>query len=510
MHRILPLIVATLVAFMAHDRAVHASPITPPLSTSGSRIVDSGGRTTVLQGVNWFGFETSNHVVHGLWQRDYRDMLAQVRRLGFNTIRLPFSLQALTSPTVSGVDFSDGKNAALRGASPQRAMDVIIDEAARQGLLVILDCHSGPDDGYTEPLWYGNGYSEDDWVDAWQGLARRYRNRPNVIGADLKNEPHGEAGWGTGGPTDWRRAATRAGNAVLSIAPRWLILVEGIGGSVAGEQLSTHWWGGNLQGVRTAPVRLSVPGRLVYSPHEYGPGVHPQPWFQRPDMARVLADRWQKEFGFIVQRGLAPLLVGEFGGRRVDTASAEGRWQRQFLDYLGRTGISWTYWALNPNSGDTGGVLEDDWTTVDEAKMALLSRLIRRRRIEGGRAAPAGSAPKPAPSRGPAPAVGGKPQAPARPAPTAVSITVQEESRWDGGSCAHLVITGPDDDLGRASVTLDVPAGTEITQLWNAEASATTGRVRITLPPWARVQPGSPYTATGFCVKGPGPVKVVR
>ena len=59
-------------------------------------------------------------------------------------------------------------------------------------------------------------------------------------------------------------------------------------------------------------------------------------------------------------------------------------------------------------------------------------------------------------------------------------------------------------------MTLDVPAGTEITQLWNAEASATTGRVRITLPPWARVQPGSPYTATGFCVKGPGPVKVVR
>jgi endoglucanase len=170
--------------------------------------------------------------------------------------------------------------------------------------------------------------------------------------------------------------------------------VEGIGGSVLGERLTTHWWGGNLQGVRTAPVRLSRPRQLVYSPHEYGPGVFPQPWFQRPDMARVLADRWEKEFGFIVRRGIAPLLVGEFGGRKVDPVSAEGRWQRQFLDYIGDTAMSWTYWSLNPDSGDTVGSLRDDWLSVDEPKMRLLAELIRRRRAEGGRA------PSADPSRG--------------------------------------------------------------------------------------------------------------
>jgi endoglucanase len=156
-------------------------------------------------------------------------------------------------------------------------------------------------------------------------------------------------------PRRRRRAVRRAALALL---------VEGIGGSVAGERLRIHWWGGNLQGVRRHPVRLSRPSQLVYSPHEYGPGVFDQPWFRRPDMARVLADRWHKEFGFIAEQGIAQLLVGEFGGRQVDTASTEGRWQRQFLDYLGRTGTSWTYWALNPNSGDTGGILQDDWTTV--------------------------------------------------------------------------------------------------------------------------------------------------
>ena len=36
------------------------------------------------------------------------------------------------------------------------------------------------------------------------------------------------------------------------------------------------WWGENLVGARTQPVVLSVPGRLVYSPHVYGPSVFMQ------------------------------------------------------------------------------------------------------------------------------------------------------------------------------------------------------------------------------------------
>ena len=389
MHRASLFLLALLVtaSFGVHGRSTAtADPssgraIEGPLSTKGARIVDAGGRTVVLQGVNWFGFETGNHVVHGLWTRDYKEMLAQIRRAGFNTIRLPFSLEALRSKTIAGVDFSNGKNADLRGATPLQAMDAIVHEAARQRLTILLDNHSGPDDGYQAPLWYGQGYSEDDWVAAWKMLAARYRDDANVIGADLKNEPHGEATWGTGGATDWRRAAERAGNAVLSVNPRWLILVEGIEGSVPGGKLSGSWWGGNLEGVRTAPVRLSRPDRIVYSPHEYGPGVFYQPWFQGSDVAGALADRWQKGFGYIADQGIAPLLVGEFGGRDVGLDTAEGRWQRQFLDYLSRTGASWTYWSWNPDSGDTGGVLNDDWTSVNQPKLELLQQTIAHKAI---------------------------------------------------------------------------------------------------------------------------------
>jgi endoglucanase len=39
----------------------------------------------------------------------------------------------------------------------------------------------------------------------------------------------------------------------------------------------------------------------------------------------------------------------------------------------GVNGISFTFWSLNPNSGDTGGILNDDWTTVNTRKQNILN-----------------------------------------------------------------------------------------------------------------------------------------
>ena len=367
---------ASAPAYADATRLPH-SPIDFPLSTAGARIVDADGDTVVLQGVNWFGMETANHAPHGLWTRDYKDMLKQIADLGFNVVRLPFSIEAIRSATASGIDFGNGRNASLHGKRPLQIMDEIIAEAGRQGLMVILDNHSQSDDGYMYDLWYGqDGFTRADWISTWRMLAERYDDVDNVVGYDLKNEPHGRATWGTGGPTDWRLAAERAGRAVLKQDPDALILVEGIEGHVADGKLDRHWWGGNLEGVRTQPVRLGKPGHVVYSPHEYGPGVFAQTWFSDPNMSAILADRWQKGFGYITEKGIAPVLVGEFGAKNVTPDTVEGKWITQFADYLKKTGTSWTFWAWNPNSGDTGGVLNDDWTTVNAAKVALLQSIL--------------------------------------------------------------------------------------------------------------------------------------
>jgi endoglucanase len=356
--------------------AATAAEIQPPLATRGTDIVDRSGRPVVLRGVSWFGMETETHVPHGLWARDWKEMLAQIRATGFNLVRIPWSVNAIRSAQVAGIDFTKGANADLAGRAPLEVLDRIVAEADRQGLLVLLDCHRLNDDRIPE-LWYGDGFTEADWLDAWRTMARRYGTAANVIGADVKNEPHGAASWGTGDErTDFRLAAERCGDTIHEIAPHWLIVVEGVEKNVPGQQLSGHWWGGNLEGVRAAPVRLKTRHRVVYSPHEYGPGVSDADWFKDPAFPANLPDRWDKGFAYIVREGIAPVLVGEFGGRETGPDTREGVWQRAFVEFLRERRLGFVYWSWNPTSGDTGGLLADDWLTIVEPKRRLLAPLL--------------------------------------------------------------------------------------------------------------------------------------
>jgi endoglucanase len=199
-------------------------------------------------------------------------------------------------------------------------------------------------------------------------LANRYRGNATIIGADLHNEPHGPATWGDGHPlTDWRAAAERAGNAVLQANPDWLVFVEGI----EHHDDDWYWWGGNLSLAGQLPVQLSVPNKLVYEAHDYGPEVSSQKWFQTPSFPQNLAGIWNSHWAYLKLTGIAPVLVGEFGGRSVGT-DQEGVWQRMLVDYLKSNGFDYTYWCWNPNSGDTGGILNDDWITLNPAKLEIL------------------------------------------------------------------------------------------------------------------------------------------
>src|SRR5687767_2700844 len=95
--------------------------------TSGINILDQNNQVVRIAGVNWFGFETANYVVHGLWSRDYKDMLNQIKSLGYNTIRLPYSNQLFDAgSTPNGIAFDGGKNADLAGLTGIQVMDKII------------------------------------------------------------------------------------------------------------------------------------------------------------------------------------------------------------------------------------------------------------------------------------------------------------------------------------------------------------------------------------------------
>jgi endoglucanase len=336
-----------------------------PLHASGAKLVDAGGREVRLTGVNWSGMETNAFVPLGLNSRNVDDMLDQIAAAGFNTIRLPYSNQLLDL-TVKPLGINLALNAQLQGLNGLGVMDYIVNGAGRRGVRVILDRHRPSADAQTE-LWYTDKVPEARWIDDWVMLARRYRGNDAVVGADLTNEPHGAATWGDDSPaTDWRLAAERAGNAILEVNPDWLIIVEGIQ-HVGGD---TYWWGGNLSSAAQAPVRLSRPERLVYSAHDYGPDESGQSWLQATGFPANLPDVWRSHWAYLQQDGIAPVLVGEFGGRSIG-ADAEGVWQRSLVDFLKQGGFSYAYWVWNPDPW-IGGLLLDDHGTLDRAKVDLL------------------------------------------------------------------------------------------------------------------------------------------
>lgn len=403
-----------------------------------------------LTGVNWFGFETSSYVVHGLWSRDYKSMLQQIHDLGFNCIRIPWS-NAMIGKNPNGIQINaygvdaytgrTGLNTDLEGLSSLEVLDKIIQEAGNLGLYIILDNHSRAADGYmNETLWYTDTFSEDQWISDWVMMATRYKNQSNVIGADLNNEPHGNtgtgskppAGWGYDTPgyphTDWKAAAERCGQAVLAANPNLYIIVEGV------EQYddSTYWWGGNLSGVRDYPITAIPANRLIYSPHEYGPEVYQQSWFSDPSFPANMPAIWDQYFWFIYKQNIGPVLFGEFGIKEAsaaDPSSTAYKWFTTFMQYVGSK-ASWTFWCMNPNSGDTGGILKDDWVSVNTAKYNLIKPYL------------AGAAPTPTPTSTPTPTATPTPTPTATPTPTPTSTptptptpTVTPTPTPPGGTC---------------------------------------------------------------------------
>ncbi|MEM7056062.1 MAG: cellulase family glycosylhydrolase [Pseudomonadota bacterium] len=348
-----------------------------PLSTSGNQIIDANGNAVQIRAVNWFGAENDVRAPHGLWQRPMTEMMDQMVAEGFNAIRLPFSVQNILEDQVATAVNGDPS---LAGLTTLEIFDRIVAYAEEIGIKIILDAHRITQGNGAEGIWYSGEYDEADWIDTWELLAERYGDSSAVIGADLLNEPH-LGTWGTGNRNDWAAAAEQAGNAVLDVAPNWLILVEGIG-TYDGDN---YWWGGQLQGVRDRPVELNVDNKLIYSPHDYPASVFNQPWFND---GSNLYDVFRENWGFIYEEGIAPVLLGEFGSRLENAQDL--LWADAITAYLGgdfdgdgisdlnadAVGPSFAWWSWNPNSGDTGGYLLDDWVTIRQNAADLLDPLL--------------------------------------------------------------------------------------------------------------------------------------
>ena len=370
------------------------------LTTDGDRIVDQNGTEVWLTGCNWFGYNTGSNLFDGVWACNMREALESIADHGFNLLRIPMSAELLlqwSNGEYPEANYNHAYNPELESMNSLEIFDYALDILAANGVKVMIDIHSLPTDamGHNLPLWYTDSMTVDDFYEALDWLSARYANNDTIIAYDLKNEPHGKASepdhaiWNDSeDANNWRYVAQTAGNIILDNNPHALIVIEGIQiypidpaannfTSTNDEDYYNSWWGGNLRAVADYPIDFGSPERnaqVVYSPHDYGPAVYAQPWFEGGFTYESLyEDYWHDAWLYIDEEQIAPLLIGEWGGFMSGDNLTWMTYMRQLIaDYH----LNHTFWCFNANSGDTGGLVLDDFVTWDTEKYNFVREVL--------------------------------------------------------------------------------------------------------------------------------------
>ena len=389
-----------------------------PLSTSAGRIVDARGEDFILKGVNWWGANgsqypystdhskgTDTHAMpFGLHMQNIDTIVQSIKSAGFNTVRLPFSNEMLHDKTPAEVTWV-GPNTSLIGRTPIEVFDTIIQKLTDEGIFVLLNNHSTTTHWCCNydfnGLWFGKNpyYSQtpEEWIADWQMMARRNAHNPKVIGADLRNEVRPlrmqhiplpkNPNWGRKNKRDWHKYATRAGNAIHTINPRLLIVVEGINAQV---RLLSQLTFPHLSPVHKRPIVLNIPNKLVYEVHNYSFSwskanlLMPNKQVKYIDLStEERHNHYEQLWGFVMEKDfehVAPVIVGEFG------CSSDGKdvelWLRDLSAYMQKKRIGYCWWTLEEELFNTGsyGIMNEEMNQVNvqqDWRWEYLSPLIK-------------------------------------------------------------------------------------------------------------------------------------
>ena len=309
-----------------------AAPAAPGFSTlraSGRQIVNESGETVRLRGVNLGGWLVKEgYILHfpgesldapseidralvdlagpvagprllDEWRAQWITAadLAEIRALGFNSVRLPLHYDLLWD-LARGVPREDGF----------AFLDQVVGWCERERLWLFLDLHCAPggqnagniSDSDGVARLYTDAASQEATIGLWQAIASRYRERGAVIGGyDLLNEPVFQPG------SEVSRYFDRLARAVRAADARHLIVLEG------------NSWASDFS-IFGAPPDAN----LVYSFHKY--------WNANDEASIAPYVAFSKRWG-------VPLWLGETGENSKE-------WYRDALALVRRHEIGWCFW----------------------------------------------------------------------------------------------------------------------------------------------------------------------
>ena len=391
--------------------------------------------------------------------------LKELKAQGITMLRLPISPQTLDANDPQGKAPNLKNHESVRQTNSRQGLEDFLKAAAAENIQVFIDIHScsnfvgwraGRIDArppYVDATRAGYDFTREgyscsatgnpssvkviqDYTEAkWLATLKEVAGLPaqlginNLVGIDIFNEPW-DYTW-----QDWKTLSEHAYEAIDSVNPNLLVIVEGVSGSANnqdgtpdtkdevpnGDKAVNPNWGENLHEAGDNPINIPK-DRVLFSPHTYGPSVFTQKHHIDPTQAgceglegdeaaaakckivinsELLEKGWEQHFGYLRDLGYG-LLIGEFGGN-MDwplktsqavrnqwshiTTNVDQQWQEAAVTYFKKRSINACYWSMNPESADTFGwwltpwdpVSANDrwgeWSGFDPRKTSLLNRL---------------------------------------------------------------------------------------------------------------------------------------
>lgn len=408
-----------------------------PLEIFGTTIRGSTSKKNVtLRGINWFGFNNGQTTVDGLWAggtsfaTDFYTIVYKLRLLGFNSVRLPFTFSdfdvkplkkvipciALTTKEVmrSCISPREDTSSFAAWSSPPCPSDNMfttppakicnmqivntttfdrfaqtVEAFLRQGLYVVIDYHPmGSEDHAYNTIKFSTA-----WSSLWSKMIRQVPDAQGRVIIDIMNEPDSmHRVWSKSNPT-YTQLALATMDAIHSYDKKTLFMVEGTG--QVGMGLN---WGDGFVTDQSTIKKYQIDdassffdvliqekpykNNVIISPHLYGPTISKNHVSSYGDK---LFARMNTSFGYLSTRGYCvnkgmlchkfPIVIGEFGSffKDIEDITFYNDVARYIKTVLGNC-VGWLYWAYNANSGDTGGIVTDDWQGLDWRKLGWLQK----------------------------------------------------------------------------------------------------------------------------------------
>lgn len=351
------------------------------LRVEGTQIVDQENNLVKLSGFNIHGIWSNHPSEFDPWIVADEEDLIWMKNNGFNSVRLVMYWE--------DIETSEG----VYNTERLEAIDAFLDLCEKHEVYVLLDMHqwgyssrftyygvaghgipdwAGPDSyssdellGFMEDMWAKRGGAAQTlshFIDFWEYIVSRYKDRKGIFAYDLLNEPYSP--WiGSGGPTVVSQYQDffdqELAPAIRRIDPITII-------AYASTNLEYQWRNDQI-------ARMKKPdmNNIIFVASWYGESdsYDPANKYRLEAMAQTFYDKFHNEFG-------VPFMLSEIGGDM--TLNNNLQWiddsLKSFTEKFG-SGANWLNWHFGKNGEKDGWRPRRDWpNTNDMPVVAILQK----------------------------------------------------------------------------------------------------------------------------------------